>query len=151
VIFNCPVVNELAKSVNSTPCFRQVGHRLCLWKGHANDAFEAADYKKGDEETMQAVTMTRELVMAEAAEASVATAKLWARRIAMGAMLAVGIAATVYILGHMGALVVYGLPAPFLRRVPVPAVEPVAPSNWSSRIPTRPDGHLIQTPRRGPR
>ncbi len=72
---------------------------------------------------MQAVTMTRELVMAEAAEASVATARLWARRIAMGAMLAVGIAATVYILGHMGALVVYGLPAPFLRRVPVRAVE----------------------------
>jgi len=27
------------------------------------------------------------------------------------------------ILGHMGALVVYGLPAPFLRRVPVRAVE----------------------------
>jgi hypothetical protein len=66
---------------------------------------------------MQAATMTRELVMAEAAEASVATAKLWARRIAFGAM--------VYILGHMGALVVYGLPAPFLRRVPVPALEPV--------------------------
>ena len=37
---------------------------------------------------MQAVTMTRELVMAEEAEASVATASLWARRIAMGAMLA---------------------------------------------------------------
>jgi cell division protein FtsW (lipid II flippase) len=71
---------------------------------------------------MQAVTMTGELVMAEAAEASVATAKLWARRIAMGAMLAAGIAATVYILGHMGALVVYGLPAPFLRRVPARAV-----------------------------
>lgn len=92
---------------------------------HANDAFEAADYETGDEETMQAATMTRELVMAEAAEASVATAKLWARRIAFGAMLAVGIAATVYILGHMGAMVVYGLPAPFLRRVPVPALEPV--------------------------
>jgi len=81
---------------------------------------------------MQAATMTRELVMprelvmAEAAEASVAAAKLWARRIAFGAMLAVGIAATVYILGHMGAMVVYGLPAPFLRRVPVPAVEPVS-------------------------
>ena len=52
-----------------------------------------------------------------------ASAKLWARRIAMGAMLVAGIAATVYILGHMGALVVYGLPAPFLRRVPVRAVE----------------------------
>jgi hypothetical protein len=59
---------------------------------------------------MQAATMTRELVMAEAAEASVATAMLWARRIALGAMLVAGIAATVYILGHMGAMVVYGLP-----------------------------------------
>ena len=56
---------------------------------------------------MQAATMTRELVMAEAAEASVETARLWARRIAFGAMLAAGIAATVFILGHMGALVVY--------------------------------------------
>ncbi len=74
---------------------------------------------------MQAATMTRELVMAEAAEASIETAKLWAGRIAFGAMLAIGIAATVYILGHMGAMVVYGLPAPFLRRVAVPAVEPV--------------------------
>jgi hypothetical protein len=72
---------------------------------------------------MQSATMTRELVMAEAAEASVATVALWARRIAFGAMLAAGIAATVYILGHMGTLVVYGLPAPFLRRVPVRAVE----------------------------
>jgi hypothetical protein len=72
---------------------------------------------------MQAATMTRELVMAEAAEASIETAKLWARRIVLGAMLVVGIAATAYILGHMGALVVYGLPAPFLRRVPVRAVE----------------------------
>jgi cell division protein FtsW (lipid II flippase) len=67
---------------------------------------------------MQAATMTRELVMAEAAEASVATARLWARRIALGAMLLVGVAGTVYILGHMGAMVVYGLPAPFLRRMP---------------------------------
>jgi hypothetical protein len=72
---------------------------------------------------MQAATMTRELVMAEAAEASVATAMLWARRIALGAMLVAGIAATVYILGHMGAMVVYGLPAPFLRRVPVRVLE----------------------------
>jgi len=72
---------------------------------------------------MQAATMTRELVMAEVAEASVESAKLWARRIAMGAMLVAGIAATVFILGHMGAMVVYGLPAPLLRRVPVRAVE----------------------------
>jgi hypothetical protein len=72
---------------------------------------------------MQAATMTRELVMTEAAEASVATAMLWARRIALGAMLVAGIAATVYILGHMGAMVVYGLPAPFLRRVPVRVLE----------------------------
>ena len=61
--------------------------------------------------------------MAEAAEASVATARRWARRIALGAMVVVGVAATVYILGHMGTLVVYGLPAPFLRRVPVRAAE----------------------------
>ena len=74
---------------------------------------------------MQAATMTRELVMAEAAEASVATARLWARRIALGAMIVAGVAATVYILGHMGTLVVYGLPAPFLRRLPVRAAEAV--------------------------
>lgn len=74
---------------------------------------------------MQAATLTRELVMAEAAEASVATVALWARRIALSAMLVAGIATTIYILGHMGALVVYGLPAPFLRRVPVRAAEPV--------------------------
>jgi cell division protein FtsW (lipid II flippase) len=70
---------------------------------------------------MQAATMPRELVMAEAVEISAATARLWAHRIALGAMLAVGIGATIYILGHMGLLVVYGLPAPFLRRVPVRA------------------------------
>jgi len=34
-----------------------------------------------------------------------------------------GVAATMFILGHMGTLVVYGLPAPFLRRVPVRAAE----------------------------
>ena len=72
---------------------------------------------------MQAVTLTRELVMAEAAEASIATARLWARRIALSVMLAGAIAATIYILGHMGTLVVYGLPAPLLRRVPVGAAE----------------------------
>ena len=72
---------------------------------------------------MQAVTLTRELVMAEAAEASIATARLWARRIALSVMLAAAIAATIYILGHMGTLVVYGLPAPLLRRVPVGAAE----------------------------
>ena len=74
---------------------------------------------------MQAATLTRELVMAEAAEASVATVALWARRIALSAMLVAGIATTIYILGHMGALVVYGLPAPFLRRVPVRTAEAV--------------------------
>ena len=78
---------------------------------------------------MQAATatMTRELVMAEAVEVSAATARLWARRIALGAMMAMGVGATIYILGHIGVLVVYGLPAPFLRRVPVPvrAVETV--------------------------
>jgi len=72
---------------------------------------------------MQAVTMTRELVMAEAAEASVATAKQWARRLLLATMVVAGVAATIFILGHMGTLVVYGLPAPFLRRMPIRAAE----------------------------
>jgi hypothetical protein len=72
---------------------------------------------------MQAVTMTRELVMAEAAEASVATAKQWAHRLLLATMVVAGVAATIFILGHMGTLVVYGLPAPFLRRMPIRAAE----------------------------
>jgi hypothetical protein len=73
---------------------------------------------------MQAATMSPELVMADAAvEFSSADAWQWARRIVFGAMIVAGVAATMFILGHMGTLVVYGLPAPFLRRVPVRAAE----------------------------
>jgi len=69
---------------------------------------------------MQAAgTMTAELVMVEpmigqGVDADVA--RLWARRLAYAAFLVVGIAATVMILGQLGTLAVYGLPAPFLRR-----------------------------------
>jgi hypothetical protein len=72
---------------------------------------------------MQAATMTRDLVMAETVNVTVADVQLWARRIALGALIVAGVAATFYILGHMGTLVVYGLPAPFLRRVPVRVAE----------------------------
>ena len=72
---------------------------------------------------MQAATMTRDMVMAEMVNVTAADVRLWARRIALGALIVTGVAATLFILGHMGALVVYGLPAPFLRRVPVRVAE----------------------------
>jgi hypothetical protein len=72
---------------------------------------------------MQAATMSPELVMADAVAFSSADAWLWTRRILLGALIVSGVAATMFILGHMGTLVVYGLPAPFLRRVPVRAAE----------------------------
>jgi hypothetical protein len=72
---------------------------------------------------MQAATMNPELVLADAVTISSADVWEWTRRIAIGAMIVAGVAATVFILGHMGTLVVYGLPAPFLRRVPVRAAE----------------------------
>jgi hypothetical protein len=72
---------------------------------------------------MQAATMNPELVMTGAVEISSADVWQWTRRIAIGALIVAGVAATVFILGHMGTLVVYGLPAPFLRRVPVRAAE----------------------------
>jgi hypothetical protein len=72
---------------------------------------------------MQAATMNAELVMTDAVGISSADAWQLARRIVFGAMIVAGVAATMFILGHMGTLVVYGLPAPFLRRVPVRAVE----------------------------
>ena len=72
---------------------------------------------------MQAAVMTRDLVMAEMVNLTVADVRLWAHRIALGALIVTGVVATFYILGHMGALVVYGLPAPFLRRVPVRVAE----------------------------
>jgi hypothetical protein len=72
---------------------------------------------------MQAATMSPELVMTDALAFSSADAWQWTRRILLGALIVTGVAATMFILGHMGTLVVYGLPAPFLRRVPVRAAE----------------------------
>ena len=73
---------------------------------------------------MQAVaaTMTPELVMvAPTMSAEVKTPRIDGRRVAKAAFLVVGIAATAFILGQYDSLLVYGLPAPFLRRVPVNA------------------------------
>ena len=67
--------------------------------------------------------MNPELVMTDAMALSSADAWLWTRRILLGGLIVAGVAATMFILGHMGTLVVYGLPAPFLRRVPVRAAE----------------------------
>jgi hypothetical protein len=68
---------------------------------------------------MQAATMTREMVMTQTLEMDVEAARQLGRRLAMWALIGVGVVATVWILSHMGSLAVYGLPAPFLRRVPV--------------------------------
>ena len=68
---------------------------------------------------MQAATMTRDMMVGEAVSLPAVDVRLWARRLALGAIIVMGVAATVFILGHMGTLAVYGLPAPFLRRVPV--------------------------------
>jgi hypothetical protein len=68
-----------------------------------------------------AATMTPELVMV--AEAATIEKSAWSRldgrQIAKFAFLVVGLAATAFILGQYDSLLVYGLPAPFLRRVPV--------------------------------
>jgi hypothetical protein len=70
-----------------------------------------------------AATMTPELVMA--AETPTVDTRAWSRldgrRVARLAFLVVGLAATAFILGQYDSLLVYGLPAPFLRRVPVTA------------------------------
>jgi hypothetical protein len=68
-----------------------------------------------------AATMTPELVMvAEAATTDTSTwSRIDGRRVAKLAFLVVGLAATAFILGQYDSLLVYGLPAPFLRRVPV--------------------------------
>jgi hypothetical protein len=67
-----------------------------------------------------AATMTPELVMvAPTVSAEVETPRIDGRRIAKVAFLVVGVAATAFILGQYDSLLVYGLPAPFLRRVPV--------------------------------
>jgi hypothetical protein len=73
--------------------------------------------------TMQAATMTRELVLTETVGVDFEAARQFGRRLAIMALIAVGVVATVWILGHMGSLVVYGLPAPFIRRVPVRVAE----------------------------
>ena len=67
---------------------------------------------------MQAATMTRDMVMA-APTMSVTNEETreWLRRAAKIAFMVVGIAATAWILGQYGTILVYGLPAPFIRRV----------------------------------
>lgn len=68
-------------------------------------------------------TMTPELAMA-APTTSVET-RAWSRidghKVVKVAFLVVGLAATAFILGQYDSLLVYGLPAPFLRRVPLNA------------------------------
>jgi hypothetical protein len=68
---------------------------------------------------MQAATMTREMVMTRTLDIDVEAARQFGRRLAVWALIGVGIVATMWILSHMGSVAVYGLPAPFLRRVPV--------------------------------
>ncbi len=68
---------------------------------------------------MQAATMTREMVMTRTLDIDVEAARQLGRRLAVWALIGVGIVATMWILSHMGSVAVYGLPAPFLRRVPV--------------------------------
>jgi len=68
---------------------------------------------------MQAATMTREMVMTRTLDIDVEAARQIGRRLAVWALIGVGIVATMWILSHMGSVAVYGLPAPFLRRVPV--------------------------------
>ncbi len=68
---------------------------------------------------MQAATMTGEMVMTRTLDIDVEAACQIGRRLAVWALIGVGIIATMWILSHMGSVAVYGLPAPFLRRVPV--------------------------------
>ena len=68
---------------------------------------------------MQAATMTREMVMTRTFDVDVEAARQFGRRLAVWAVIGVGVVATIWILSHMGSLAVYGLPAPFLRRVPM--------------------------------
>jgi hypothetical protein len=70
---------------------------------------------------VQVATMTGQRVMGEANAVTWEAMRLWTRRVLQATFIVAGLAMTVYILGHMGALVVYGLPAPFLRRIPVRA------------------------------
>jgi hypothetical protein len=70
---------------------------------------------------MQAATMTRDLVMVDASVISSEVPWQLVRRIAFFALIAAGVGMTAWILGHFGVLAVYGLPAPFIRRVPTTA------------------------------
>ena len=66
---------------------------------------------------MQAATMTRDMVMAPTMSVTSEETREWLRRAAKIAFMVVGIAATAWILGQYGTILVYGLPAPFIRRV----------------------------------
>jgi transcriptional regulator GlxA family with amidase domain len=67
---------------------------------------------------MQAATMTRDMVMvAPTLSVTSEQTRQWLRRAAKVAFMVVGIAATAWILGQFGTILVYGLPAPFIRRV----------------------------------
>lgn len=67
---------------------------------------------------MQAATMTRDMVMvAPTLSAPSEETRQWLRLVAKFAFLAIGVAATAWILGQYGTILVYGLPAPFIRRV----------------------------------
>ena len=68
---------------------------------------------------MQTATMTGEMVMTRTLDAEIEPALLLGRRLAVWALIAVGVAVTIWILAHTGPLAVYGLPAPLLRRVPI--------------------------------
>lgn len=70
---------------------------------------------------MQATaTMTRDMVMAPELTMAPSDSTRHAIKTALKvAFVVVGVAATAWILGQFGMLLVYGLPAPFIRRVPV--------------------------------
>ena len=67
---------------------------------------------------MQAATMTRDMaMMAPTLSATSEQTRQWLCRAAKVAFMVIGIAATAWILGQYGTILVYGLPAPFIRRV----------------------------------
>ena len=71
---------------------------------------------------MQAATMTRDMVMvAPTLSAPSDETREWLRRATKVAFIVIGIAATAWILGQYGTILVYGLPAPLIRRVRVAA------------------------------
>jgi uncharacterized membrane protein YfcA len=76
---------------------------------------------------MQAATMTQELALGTSDVTAIGVTaidvRMWVRRGVRLLFLAAGIAATAWIMGQYGTLLVYGLPAPFLRRIVVPAHE----------------------------